>query len=181
MLTKKASSSSSSSSSISIFGTQTPSFDTVTVDVQLNGIDASWSPISMADQLSSIAAKRYLKPFKFRDLIKRPKSANDSASESNSTLVSVSSAIGAHDPIPGNNAGSVEPTASSKCIGSILVSSDSTSPGSNATLNQGMYYPASGFLSLSGLSPPSRSYHTLPVSKTLNKRSRSARFRCGPR
>ena len=54
-----------------------------------------------------------------RDLIKRPKSAaggTDSASQSNPTQVSISSASGAHDPIPGTVAGSAEPTASSKCV-----------------------------------------------------------------
>ena len=53
----------------------------------------------------------------FRDLIKQPKSANDSAtSQSNSTRVSVSSAFGVRDSVPVNDAGSVKSTASSKYI-----------------------------------------------------------------
>jgi hypothetical protein len=81
--------------------------------------------ISMADQTSSTAAKKSKKKGGgivklVWDMIKRPKS-NDSASQSNLTRVSVSSTSGAHDPIPGNDAGSAEPTASSKYIGSILV------------------------------------------------------------
>ena len=55
-----------------------------------------------------------------RDLFKLPNSlaANDSASQS---MVSVSSAFGAHDPVPGKDAGGSGPTVSSKYIGSILV------------------------------------------------------------
>ena len=104
----------------------------------------------MADRPSSTAAtmwKTFLRPF--RDCIERPKSANASTSPSNPTRVSVSierpksanasasplnptrisvpSASGAHDPVPGNDAGSAEQTALSKYIGSILVISDSTS------------------------------------------------------
>jgi hypothetical protein len=52
----------------------------------------------------------------FQDLIKRPKSANDSASQSNSAQVSVSSAASTHYPVPGNDEGIVEPTVSSKYI-----------------------------------------------------------------
>ena len=87
--------------------------------------------ISMADQSSSTAAKKKkgkgMKNY-LRDLFKRPKSANDSASQSNdsnSTGVSLS-AFGAHDAVPGKDAGSAESTASSKYIGSILVSSTTT-------------------------------------------------------
>ena len=78
-----------------------------------------------------------------RDLFNRPKSANNSASQSNSTLVSVSSASGAHDPVPGYDSGSAEPTTSSKYIGSILVLSTTTLPlpDDSATLNQGMCHP----------------------------------------
>ena len=77
----------------------------------------------MADQPSSTAAKKLKKKGGgierlFRDLIKRPKPANDSASQSNPTRTS---AFGAHDPVQGNYAGSAEPTASSEYIGSILV------------------------------------------------------------
>ena len=82
----------------------------------------------MADQsLSTAAKKKKGKGTKnyFRDLFKRPKSANDSASQLNSTGVS---AFGAHDPVPGKDAGSAESTASSKYIGSILVSSTTTCP-----------------------------------------------------
>ena len=78
--------------------------------------------ISMPDRPSY---KTFLKTF--RGWIKRPKSANASASPSNSTLISVSSASGAHDPVPRNDAGSAKPTASSKYIGSISVLSNSTS------------------------------------------------------
>ena len=52
-------------------------------------------------------------------LFKRPKSVNDSASQSNSTRVSV--CFDSHDPVSGNDTGSAEPTASSKYIGFILV------------------------------------------------------------
>ena len=83
----------------------------------------------MADQLSSIAAQKSKKKAGgiklFRDLIKRPKSANDSASQPNSTQVSVS-AFGNHDSLTGHDEGSVESTASSKYIGSILVLSVTT-------------------------------------------------------
>ena len=64
----------------------------------------------MADQPSSAAKKLKKKGggiIKFvRDLIKRAESTNDSTNQSLSTQVSV----------PGNDAGSAEPTASSKCI-----------------------------------------------------------------
>ena len=55
----------------------------------------------------------------FQDLIKRNKSANASASQSTSAQVSAVS----HDSDPGNDAGSAEPTVSSKYIDidSILV------------------------------------------------------------
>jgi hypothetical protein len=97
--------------------------------------------ISMADQTSPTAAKKskkkcwdLMKSYKkgrgigkrVLDVIRQPKSANDSASQSNSTRVSVSSASGAHDPLPGTDAGSAEPTASSKYIGSIFVLSTTT-------------------------------------------------------
>ena len=81
----------------------------------------------MSDQPSSTAAKISKKKgggiVKFvRDLIKRPsKSAKDLASQSSSTQVSLSSAIGAHDSAQGNDSGSAEPTALSKYIDSILV------------------------------------------------------------
>ena len=100
----------------------------------------------MVDQPSYTAAKISKKKGEsmkklLRDLFKRPKSANDSASQSDSTRVSVSSAFGAHDPVPGKDAGSAESTASSKYIGSILVSSTTTylSPDDNVALNRGMY------------------------------------------
>ena len=78
----------------------------------------------MADQPSSTAAMKSKKKGGkvkklFRDLIKRPKSANDSASQSNSTPVSVSSAFDAHDLAPGNDAGGTK--SSSKYIWLILV------------------------------------------------------------
>lgn len=73
----------------------------------------------MANQTLPTAAKKLKKKCRVvaklvSDLIKRPKSA--SASQSNS--ISVSS----HDPVPETDAGSAEPTASSKYIGSILSS-----------------------------------------------------------
>ena len=70
----------------------------------------------MTNQHSPTAAKKLKKDGcvkVFRELIKRLKSTNDSASHSNSTPVSVS-AFGAHDPVLGNNARSAELTASSK-------------------------------------------------------------------
>ena len=77
----------------------------------------------MADQHLTTAAKKSKKKGGggmvklFRDLIKQPKSANDSAtSQSNSTRFSISSAFGVRDSVPGNDAGSVKSTASSKCI-----------------------------------------------------------------
>jgi hypothetical protein len=80
----------------------------------------------MADQPSSTATKKLKKKgegvVKFvRDLIKRPSSANDLASQSNSTQVSVSTAFGAHDSAHGNDAGSAEAMASSEYIQYILV------------------------------------------------------------
>ena len=54
----------------------------------------------------------------FRDLIKRPKLANDLARQANSIQVST---FGAHDRVSGNDAERMEPTASSKYIGSILL------------------------------------------------------------
>ena len=82
----------------------------------------------MADQISPTTKKSKKKGRDigklFRDLIKRPKSANDSARQSDSTRVSISSASGAHH---GTDAGNAEPTASSKyIIGSILVLSTMT-------------------------------------------------------
>jgi hypothetical protein len=72
----------------------------------------------MADQISSTAKKLKEKGRKlFRDLIKRPKSANDSDRQSNSTRVAVSSASGAHH---GTDVGDAELTASSKHIISFI-------------------------------------------------------------
>ena len=87
----------------------------------------------MADQPSSTAAMKLKKKGGrivkfFRDVIKRPKTANDSASQSNSTRVSVPSAFGAHDPVPGNDVGSAEPKALGKYIGFILLLSTTTWP-----------------------------------------------------
>ena len=98
-----------------------------------------WFPtlISMADQPSSSAAKRSKKKGGsmkklFRDLFRPPNSlaatGSDSASQSNSTLVSVSSAFGSHDPVPGKDAGSAGPMVSSKYIASILVLSTTIRP-----------------------------------------------------
>ena len=135
----------------------------------------------MADQPSSSAAKKKREGMKklFRDLFKRPKSANDSASHS--TGVSVSSAFGDHDPVPGKDAGSVESKASGKYIVYWLhlsvIDDDLASLDDNATLNQGMYCSEFIHCRSNGLNPPFRSYRPLPVSKTVIKRSRSARFR----
>ena len=92
---------------------------------------ASWSPtlISMSDQPLSTIRTRSKKNVGgivklFRDLIKQPKSVNDSAAQSNSTRISASSAFGAHDPGPENDAG----RASSKYIGSIFVINDDLTP-----------------------------------------------------
>ena len=65
-----------------------------------------------------------------RDLLKKPKSVNDSASQSDSTRVSVSSAFGAHDhnPVPGKGAGSAESTASSKYWLHLSVIDDDLAP-----------------------------------------------------
>ena len=76
----------------------------------------------MADQTSPTAKKLKKKGRGIgkivQDLINRPKSANDSARQSNSTRVSVSSALSTHH---GTDAGNAEPMASSKyIIGSIL-------------------------------------------------------------
>lgn len=59
----------------------------------------------------------------FRDMIKRPKPTNDSARQSNSTRDPVSSAFGAHDPVPES-----ETTTSGKYIDPILLSSTTTPP-----------------------------------------------------
>jgi hypothetical protein len=82
--------------------------------------------ITMADHPSSTAAKKSKKKGLklLRDLIKRPISASVSAIQSNSTRDSLSSAFGAHDLVPGNDAGSTKSTASSKYISSILLLSN---------------------------------------------------------
>ena len=92
-----------------------------------------WSPtlISMADQPPSNAAKKSKQKGGgiaklFRDVIRRPKSANDSASQSNLTRVSFPPTVGAHDPVAENDAGSSEPTVASKYIGSSLLLSTTT-------------------------------------------------------
>ena len=91
----------------------------------------------MADQPSSTAAKKFLKKGagivkRIRDLIKRPKPANDSASQSNSA-----SPIGAHDSVPENDAESTEPAASR--FFHLGVINDDLASGGNDTLNHGMY------------------------------------------
>ena len=74
----------------------------------------------MADQPSKKKGGGIVKVI--RDLIKQqPKSANDFASQSNSTQVSVSSAFGAQDSVPGNHAGRMKPTVSSEYIDTISV------------------------------------------------------------
>ncbi|KIJ93615.1 hypothetical protein K443DRAFT_383856 [Laccaria amethystina LaAM-08-1] len=119
--------------------------------------------MSMADQISSTAKNWKEKGRRlFRDLIKRPKSANDSARQSNPTRVSVSSSSGAHH---GTDTGGVELTASS----------------SNATLNRSMYCPGLLPRRSSGFSSSSRSCRRLPVRKTFIKRSRFAGFHRGSR
>ncbi len=64
----------------------------------------------------------------FRDWIKRPKSTNASASQPNSSRVSVFSASGAHDLALENDAGSTEPIASWKYIVVILVTTELQPP-----------------------------------------------------
>ena len=126
--------------------------DTLRLPVLTSFWSALIDLITMADQPSSTAAKKSKKKGGsrvklFRDLIKRPISANDSASQSNSTWVSVSSAFGAHDPVPGNDAGNAEPTASTFSSKYILFPSQcyrrrlGLPPDDNVTLNQGMYHP----------------------------------------
>jgi hypothetical protein len=87
----------------------------------------------MADQTSPTAAKKSNKKGgciskaakRVLDLFNtRPKSVDDSASQLNSTRVSVSSASGAHDPILATDEGSIEPIASSKHIGSVVIIDD---------------------------------------------------------
>jgi hypothetical protein len=92
----------------------------------------------MADQPTSTTAKKSQKKGerivkRIRDLIKRPKPVNDSASQSNSAIVS--SAF--DDPVPENDAGSAEPAAS-RLIHLNVINDDLASPDGNATLNQGM-------------------------------------------
>ena len=77
--------------------------------------------ISMANNPSSSAAKILKKKGgdmlkRLWGIIKRPKSVtgNDLASQSNLTQDFVTSAFGGHDPVLGNDAGSTEPTTSSK-------------------------------------------------------------------
>ena len=103
--------------------------------------------INMADQPSSTAAKESKRKGKnvvkrLRGLFKRSNSVtgNDSASQSNLTRVSVSSAHGDHDPVSGNEVGTIELTVSSKYIDFILVSSTMTwpLPDDRDVLNQGM-------------------------------------------
>ena len=64
--------------------------------------------ITMADQPSSTAAKKSKNKADLikhvRGLFKRPKSMNDSASQSNVTQASVNSALNDHDPVLGNEA-----------------------------------------------------------------------------
>ena len=130
----------------------------------------------MADQPPSNAAKKSKQKGGgiaklFRDVIRRPKSANDSASQSNLTRVSFPPTVGAHDPVAENDAGSSEPTVASKYIGSSLLLSTTT-----WLLSRWKRYLESGYVLPSviprrscGLSPPSRSYHPLPASKTIRR------------
>ncbi len=89
-------------------------------------------PWTMDVRSSSTAAKKSKKSGGivnfFRNRINQPKSANASASQSNSTQVSVSSAPSAHDLVSRNETGSAVPTASGKYIGVILVLSTTTQP-----------------------------------------------------
>jgi len=76
------------------------------------------SCLSMADQPSSTAKKSKKKGGRnLLDWITRPKSANASASPSNSNRVFVSSA---HEPVSGNDAGSEDLKVSSTYIGLVL-------------------------------------------------------------
>ena len=90
----------------------------------------------MADQHLSTAEKKSTKKGGANllswDLIKRPKSTNAAGS--------VSSASAVHDPVPGNDAGTAEPTAAREFVGSISKLLIMTQPlGGNAASHQGMY------------------------------------------
>lgn len=107
---------------------------------------ASFFPLALITMPSSTAAKKSKKKgggvvIFFRDLIERPKSANASASQPNSTRVSVSSVSGVHDLVPGNDAGTAEPTASGKFIGSISMLLTTTQP-----LSRWQCHLASGYV-----------------------------------
>jgi hypothetical protein len=98
----------------------------------------------MTDQPSSTATKKSKKKGRgvvnfIRDLVKQPKSANDSASQSGS----VSSASTTRYHVPGNDAGSAEPTASSKYIVSYLsvIGEDWASPDPRAPVQSAMARP----------------------------------------
>ena len=91
---------------------------------------------------------------------KRPK---DSACLSNSNWGSIDSAPGAHDPGPGNDAGSTEPTASGKLIG-LFVMFGSTFPQAAMSLESEcvqyliVHLTDPAYLSnLTASSPPARS------------------------
>jgi hypothetical protein len=93
--------------------------------------------ISIADQptSTSTAAKKSQKKGggivkRIWNLIKRPKPGNDPASQNSA---SVSSAVGAHDPVPEND-------GVSRFINLGVINDNLASPDGNATMNQGMYY-----------------------------------------
>lgn len=145
----------------------------------LGRLSRSTLTISMYDQRSSTVAKKSQKKDggivkRIRDLIKRPKPANDSdsaVSASQSNSASVSFAYGSQ--VSENDARGADTTAS-RSIHLSVINDDLASPNGNAALNQGM----SSITRRSNVfSPLSRSYHLRPVRRTsLTKRSGSAEF-----
>ena len=106
---------------------------------------------------------------RFLDWFKGLKSGNASATQPNSTRVSISSTSGGHDLGQGNDAGNAEPTASGKHGNAISELSttyrrqSNLSPVGSGTLHQGMSCPFSTRRS-SIFNPPSRPYHPIPFS-----------------
>ena len=129
----------------------------------------------MADESSSTTAKKSKakggsKRKRVLGWFKPLKSAIASASQPNFIRAPVSSASGAHDPGPGNNAEIVEMSASGECI-TILALSTTAQP-----LSRRQCYLRSPRRS-SGFTRRSSFYHLHPASKiSFIKRSRSALF-----
>jgi len=140
--------------------------------------------ISMASSTATkkLKIKDGSKRKRFLDSFKGLKSGNASASQPNSTRVSISSASIDHDPGQGNDAGNAEPAASGKYSSAILELSTTIQPFSSCK-----WYLASGYV-LSWfptrrsniLNPPSRPCHPIPFSYII-ERYRYDGFRCGSR